>query len=72
MIFCETAMFKTFANEIEIQFSNKIKRIPSDKGTEYYFNLFNEFYKQHWIVHETTAPYSTEMNGKSNIKYNFF
>ena len=40
-------MFKTFANEIEIQFSNKIKRIHSDNGTELYFSLFNEFYKQH-------------------------
>lgn len=39
-------MFKTFANEIEILFSNKIKRIRSDKGIEYYFILVNEFYKQ--------------------------
>ena len=40
-------MFKTFVNEIEILFSNKIKRIRSDKRIEYYFSLFNEFYKQH-------------------------
>lgn len=61
-------MFKNFANEIEILFSNKIKRIRSDKRIEYYFSLFNEFYKQHWIVHEITAPYSPEMNGKADRK----
>lgn len=38
------------------------------KGTEYYFSLFNEFYKQHWILHETTAPYFPEMNGKADRK----
>lgn len=34
----------------------------------YYFSLFNEFYKQYGIVHETTAPYSLEMNGKAERK----
>lgn len=61
-------MFKTFANEIEIELSNKIKRIRSDRETEYYFSLFNEFYKQQWTVHEMAAPYSPEMNGKADRK----
>lgn len=29
---------------------------------------FKEFYKQHGIVHETTTPYSFEMNGKVERK----
>lgn len=61
-------MFKTFVNEIEIQFSKKIKRLRSDRGTNFDFSLFNEFYKQHEIVHETTAPYFLEMNGKAERK----
>lgn len=56
----------TFVNEIEIQFSNNIKILQSVRGIEYYFSLFNEFYRQHLIVHETTIPYSPEMNDKSD------
>lgn len=58
-------MFKMYVNEIENQFSKKINRLCSDIETEYDYGLFNEFYKQHGIVHETTAPYSPEMNGKA-------
>lgn len=57
-------MFKTFVNIIEIQSSKKIMRLHSDRGTEYDFSLFNKFYKQHLIIHETTVSYSPEMNGK--------
>jgi transposase InsO family protein len=58
-------MFKIYVNEIENQFDKKIKRLRSDRGTEYDSVLCNEFYKQHGIIHETTAPYSPEMNGKA-------
>lgn len=34
-------MFKTYANEIENQFSKKIKRLCSDNGTEYNSRLIN-------------------------------
>jgi transposase InsO family protein len=61
-------MFKMFVNEIENQFSMKIKRFRSDRGTEYNSSLFIDFYKQHGIIHETTAPYSPEMNGKAERK----
>ncbi|KAK2455989.1 putative mitochondrial protein [Trifolium repens] len=61
-------MFKMFVNEIENQFGMKIKRFRSDRGTEYNSSLFIEFYKEHGIIHETTAPYSPEMNGKAERK----
>lgn len=54
--------------KLKFQFSNNIKRIHSDKGTEYYFNLFNEFYKQHGIVHEKTAPYPPKIKDKVERK----
>jgi transposase InsO family protein len=58
-------MFKVFVTEVENQFNKKIKRFRSDRGTKYNSSLFNEFYKQHRIIHEMTAPYSPEMNGKA-------
>ncbi|XP_050920277.1 uncharacterized protein LOC127137913 [Lathyrus oleraceus] len=61
-------MFKMYVKEIENQFSKKIKRLRSDRGIEYNSGLFNEFYKQHEIVHETTASYSPKMNGKLERK----
>ena len=61
-------MFKLFHTEIENQFNRKIKRFRSDRGSEYESTSFNEFYKLHGIIHERTAPYSPEMNGKAERK----
>ena len=58
-------MFKEYVTEIENQFNKKIKRFRSDRGTEYDSSMFREFYNSHDIIHETTAPYSPEMNGKA-------
>jgi transposase InsO family protein len=61
-------MFKLYVTEIENQGSKKIKRLRSDRGTEYDSGLFNDFYIEHGIIHETTAPYSPKMNGKAERK----
>lgn len=61
-------MFKIFLNETENQFNRKIKRLHSDRGTEYDSTPFIEFYKTHGIIHEKTAPYSPEMNNKAERK----
>ena len=61
-------MFKEYVTEIENQFNKKIKRFRSDRGTEYDSSMFREFYNSHGIIHETTAPYSPEMNGKAERK----
>ncbi|KAL0559604.1 hypothetical protein IC582_004219 [Cucumis melo] len=61
-------MFKVFVTEIENQFNKRIKRLRSDRGTEYDSVAFNEFYSSKGIIHETTAPYSPEMNGKAERK----
>jgi len=65
-------MFKEFVTEIENQFNKKIKRFRSDRGTKYNSHTFNEFYNKHGIIHETTAPYSSEMNGKAERKNRTF
>ena len=55
-------MFKVFVTEIKHQFNKRIKRFRSDRETEYDSVVFNEFYNSKGFVHETTAPYSLEMN----------
>jgi len=65
-------MFKEFVTETENQFNKKIKRFRNVKGTKSNSHTFNEFYKKHGIIHETTAPYSPEMNGKVERKNRTF
>jgi transposase InsO family protein len=55
--------FKTYKAEAENQLERKIKRLRSDRGGEYFFNAFDEFYVEHEIVHERTPPYSPQSNG---------
>lgn len=61
-------MFKIFISEIENQFNRKIKRFRSDRGNEYESDDFNKLYNSYGIIHERTAPYSPEMNGKAERK----
>jgi len=68
----ELDMFKIFVKEIENQFNKRIKRYHSDRGTEYLSHTTNEYYKELEIIHETTAPYSPEMNGKVDRKNRTF
>ena len=49
-------MFKHYKNQVENQLSKKIKMIRSDKCGEYEAP-FDEFYLEHSIIHQTTAPY---------------
>ena len=55
-------MFLKYKAEVENQLKRKIKRLRSDRGGEYEFTPFNDFYEQHGIIHEFTLPYSPESN----------
>ena len=48
--------------------NQKIKRIRSDRGGEYFSNEFNLFCEEHGIIHERTPPYSPESNGVAERK----
>jgi hypothetical protein len=50
--------FKTYKVEVENQLQRKIKRLRSDRGGEYFYNVFDEFCVEHGIIHERTPPFS--------------
>jgi transposase InsO family protein len=54
--------FKIYKAEVKNQLERKIKYLRSDRGGEYFSILFDEFYAKHGIIHERTAPYSSESN----------
>ena len=61
-------MFLKYKAEVENQLDKKIKRVRSDRGGAYSPNTLKAFCEQLDIVHETTAPYSSEQNGVTERK----
>jgi transposase InsO family protein len=60
--------FKTCKAEGENQLERKIKRLRSDRGGEYFSNVFVEFCVEHGIIHERTPPFSPQSNGIAKRK----
>src|SRR6185312_4806123 len=60
--------FKIYKAEVENQLERKIKRVRSDRGGEYFSNLFTLFCEEHDIIHERTPPYSPQSNGVAERK----
>jgi transposase InsO family protein len=50
--------FKVYKAKVENQLERKIKRVRSDRGGEYFSNIFTLFCEEHDIIHERMAPYS--------------
>jgi hypothetical protein len=50
--------FKAYKAKVENQLERKIKRLRSDRGGEYFSNVFDEFCVEHGIIHERTPPFS--------------
>ncbi|CAG9839428.1 unnamed protein product [Diabrotica balteata] len=58
--------FKYFKILIENQTGNKIKILRSDQGKgEYINNDFQDFIRKNGILHECSAPYTPQQNGRS-------
>jgi transposase InsO family protein len=55
--------FKIYKADVENQFERKIKHVRTDRGGEYFSNLFTLFCEEHRIIHERTPPYSPQSNG---------
>ena len=60
-------MFQNFKNEVDNQIDRKIKVIRSDRGGEYEAP-FGDFCSQHGKIHQSTAPYSHQQNGVTELK----
>ena len=60
--------FKAYKAEVENQLERKIKRLRSDRGGEYFSNVFDESCVEHGIIHERTPPFSPQSNGIAERK----
>ena len=59
---------KIYKAKVENQLERKIKRVRSDRGGEYFSNLFTLICEEHDIIHERTPPYSPQSNGVAERK----
>lgn len=57
--------FNHFHNLVRNQMGNSIKRLKSDNGGEYMNGKLKEFLSQNGIIHESSPPYTPQMNGVS-------
>ena len=60
--------FKIYEAEVENQLERKIKRVRSDRGGEYFSNLFTSFCEEYGIIDERMPPYSSQSNGVAETK----
>ena len=56
---------KKIINMLETQSGQKLRKVRTDRGGEYLNNELKDFYSAKGIVHQTTAPYTPEQNGKA-------
>jgi transposase InsO family protein len=61
--------FKIYKAEVENQLERTIKRLKSDRGDEYFSNIFDKFCEEHDIILERTPPDSPKSNGIAERKY---
>lgn len=57
--------FKKYSNIVENMFQHGIKILHTDNGREYVNQDFREYLDKKGIVHECTAPYTPEQNGRA-------
>jgi len=60
-------IFLKYKSEVKNQLNKKIKRLRSDRGSEYELKQFKKFC-EYDIIHETAPPYSLEYNGVAERK----
>jgi transposase InsO family protein len=60
--------FKIYKVEVENQLERKIKHVRTDRGEEYFSNLFTLLCEEHGIIHERMPPYSPQSNGVAERK----
>lgn len=61
-------IFKSLHVMIQTQFSTIIKVLRSDNGGEYVNEVFQGYFQEHGLIHETTCPYTPQQNGVAERK----
>nr|GEW90910.1 hypothetical protein [Tanacetum cinerariifolium] len=61
--------FRIYKTEVELQQNELIKTLHTDRGGKYYDPIFFQFVE---IIHETTAPYTSQQNGVAKRKNRAF
>ncbi|EKM74358.1 hypothetical protein AGABI1DRAFT_48147, partial [Agaricus bisporus var. burnettii JB137-S8] len=56
---------KDFVALISTQHDAKVKRFRTDNGGKYVSQEMENFFKEKGIIHETTAPYAHQQNGRT-------
>ncbi|CAL9005789.1 unnamed protein product [Prunus brigantina] len=62
------SMFKRFKAMVELQFGFQIKKLRSDKGSEYTSTEFNKFCEDLGLERQLTVAYSPQQNGVAERK----
>jgi hypothetical protein len=66
------SMFKRYKYEVENKKEKKIKILRTDRGGEYFPHEFSTLYEEHGIVHQKSAPYTSQHNGLAKRKNRTF
>ncbi|CAH9134446.1 unnamed protein product [Cuscuta epithymum] len=61
-------IFKRFKNFVEKQSGHQIKKLRSDRGTEYNSKEFDQFCEDEGMKHQLTVAYTPQQNGVSERK----
>ena len=62
------SVFQNFHTFVQTQYNGIIRILRSDNGGEYVNHVFQDFFKTHGIIHQTTCPQTPEQNGVSERK----
>lgn len=57
--------FKQFKTMAETQTGQKLKMLRTDNGKEYFNDAFSSYLKSEGVIHQSSAPYTPEQNGKA-------
>lgn len=58
-------MFKKYNNIVKNKYMHSVRILHTDNGKEYVNKVFKEYLDKEGIVHELTAPYTPEQNGRA-------
>lgn len=56
---------RTVLSQLEVVAGRRVKSVRSDRGGEYTAGRLQDFFNSKGILHQTTAPYTPEQNGRA-------